>query len=158
MAEKPKQKTYADRASDPIYQAFLSWDKSANPNSPYTQEGSPLYDNEAQWASLQANGYPKDFSNFQRGTGGLVPTAPPQGGGGAGGGGAVGTSTAAGVAVPPPSARALSGYGSAGNTMNATAQATAEPLASQDAANPALGQRIYPQHLRYLAALSPRIY
>jgi len=69
------------------------------------------------------------------------------------------TSPAAGVAIPEPTVSARSAYGSAGNQSAGIATNTgAQSLSGPEAANPSLGKRIYPQHMRALAALAPRVY
>ena len=73
-------------------------------------------------------------------------------------GAAAGGLPAAGVAIPEPTAPTLSGYGSAGNAPQMGASAGAQQIVGPDSANPSLGRRIYPQGIRQLAALSPRIY
>ena len=78
-----------------------------------------------------------------------VTPPPPSSGGGSG--------SAAGVAVPEPTVSPMSAYGGAGNQSNGLATQTGQ-ITGANAANPALGQRIYPQGLRQLAALAPRIY
>ncbi|MBP9947534.1 MAG: hypothetical protein KBH14_14115 [Vicinamibacteria bacterium] len=65
----------------------------------------------------------------------------------------------AGVAIPEPTVSARSAYGSAGNQSAGIATNTgAQSLSGPEAANPSLGKRIYPQHMRALAALAPRVY
>jgi hypothetical protein len=137
-------KTYADRASDSQYQAFLKWDAEKSPGSPYTTPGSPFYDTPEQYDSLQKYGYPKQFLSE---SGGVTP----EGGGGASTGNA-------GIAIPEPTVSARSAYGSAGNQSTGIATNTAQSLSGPESANPSLGKRIYPQHMRALAALAPRVY
>ena len=80
-----------------------------------------------------------------------VTPPPPSSGGGSG--------SAAGVAIPEPTVSARSAYGSAGNQSTTLANNTgAQSLSGPEAANPSLGKRIYPQHMRALAALAPRVY
>lgn len=138
-------KTYAERATDDQYQAFLKWDAEKSPGSPYTTPGSPFYDTPEQYDSLQKNGYPKQFLSE---TGATAP-----------GGGGAGSTGNAGVAIPEPTVSARSAYGSAGNQSAGIATNTgAQSLSGPEAANPSLGKRIYPQHMRALAALAPRVY
>ena len=136
-------KSYANRASDTQYQAFLKWDAEKSPGSPYTTPGSPFYDTQEQYDSLQKYGYPKQFLSES-------------GGVSTGGGGGTGNP---GVAIPEPTVSAASAYGSASNQSATVATNTdAQSLSGPESANPSLGKRIYPQHMRALAALSPRVY
>ena len=138
------------------------WKQNAPP------KGSPGYSS-WMWQNDPTRGLSEGpgmtgFGEYIAGTPGLKPTAPPVGEPtvgtppvepGAGGGAGL---PAAGVTIPEPTAPALSGYGSAGNAPQMGASAGVQQIAGPDAANPSLGRRIYPQGIRQLAALSPRIY
>lgn len=110
-----------------------------------------------QAAALKPTAPPVGDTNVDIGTEVTDPdigTPPTEPGATAGGGGL----PAAGVAIPEPTAPTLSGYGSAGNAPQAGASAGAQQIVGPGSANPSLGKRIYPQGIRQLAALSPRIY